>query len=104
MKNKIFIIFLIIISNLFIFKTYSNDQISFDVTEIEILDGGNKIIGKNRGTITSKNGILIKADKFEFNKVNNVLKADTVEIDLETKDTKIFMLENNKKVNIKSIN
>ena len=35
---------------------------------------------------------------------NNVLKADTVEIDLETKDTKIFMLENNKKVNIKSIN
>ena len=30
---------------------YSNDQISFDVTEIEILDGGNKIIGKNRGTI-----------------------------------------------------
>ncbi|MDC2985631.1 LPS assembly protein LptD [Candidatus Pelagibacter sp.] len=76
MKNKIFIIFLIIISNLFIFKTYSNDQISFDVTEIEILDGGNKIIGKNRGTITSKNGILIKADKFEFNKVNNVLKAE----------------------------
>ena len=72
MKNKIFIIFLIIISNLFVFKTYSNDQISFDVTEIEILDGGNKIIGKNRGTITSKNGILIKADKFLMSSIREI--------------------------------
>ena len=54
MKNKLSIIFVLIISNLFIFNTESNSQISFDVTEIEILDGGNKIIGKNRGTITTK--------------------------------------------------
>ena len=54
---------------------YSNDQISFDVSEIEILDGGNKIIGKNRGTITTNNGIIIEADEFEFDKIKNILKA-----------------------------
>ena len=54
---------------------YSDDQISFDVTEIEILDGGNKIIGKNRGTITTNNGITIEADEFEFDKIKNILKA-----------------------------
>ena len=75
MKNKLSIIFVLIISNLFIFNTESNSQISFDVTEIEILDGGNKIIGKNRGTITTNNGIIIKANEFEFDKIKNILEA-----------------------------
>ena len=74
MPNKI-IILLVLISNLFILNAFSNDQISFDVTEIEILDNGNKIIGKNRGTITTNNGITIEADRFEFDKVKNILKA-----------------------------
>ena len=74
MPNKI-IILLILISNLFILNAFSNDQISFDVSEIEILDNGNKIIGKNRGTITTNNGITIEADRFEFDKVKNILKA-----------------------------
>ena len=38
MQNKILIFFLIIF-NLFFLNAYSNDQISFDVSEIEILDG-----------------------------------------------------------------
>ena len=74
MLNKI-IISLIIVSNIFILNVYGNDQISFDVSEIEILEDGNKIIGKNRGTITTNNGITIKADKFEFDKIKNILKA-----------------------------
>ena len=74
MLNKI-IILLVLISNLFILNAFSNDQISFDVSEIEILDNGNKIIGKNRGTITTNNGITIEADRFEFDKVKNILKA-----------------------------
>ena len=73
MTNK-FTIFLIIF-NLLIFNTYGNDQINFDVTEIEILDGGNKIIGKNRGTITTNNGITIEANRFEFDKIKNILQA-----------------------------
>ena len=74
MQNKI-ILLLVIIFNLFFFKAYSDDQINFDVTEIEILDGGNKIIGKNRGTISTTNGINIEADEFEFYKIKNILTA-----------------------------
>ena len=75
MLNKITIFFLIIF-NLIIFKVNGNEQISFDVTEIEILENGNKIIGKNRGTITTNNNIVIEADKFEFDKIKNFLKAE----------------------------
>ena len=74
MQNKFFII-IIIILNLLILNAHSNDQINFDVSEIEILDGGNKIIGKNRGTITTNSGIIIDADQFEFDKKKNILKA-----------------------------
>ena len=58
-----------------IFYVHSNEQIYFDVSEIEILDGGNKIIGKNRGTITTNNGIIIKADEFIYDKEKNILEA-----------------------------
>ena len=74
MKNKIILIILIIF-NSFFFNAYSNDQINFDVSEIEILDGGDRIIGKKRGTITTNNGITIEADEFEFSKIKNILKA-----------------------------
>ena len=75
MINKI-IIFFLLIFNLIIFHVQSNDQISFDVTEIEILEDGNIIVGKNRGTINTNDGIIIEADKFEFDKIKNTLKAN----------------------------
>ncbi len=74
MLNKIFLTFLIffyLIGN----NVHSNEQISFDVNEIEILDDGNKVVGKNRGIITIENGITIEADEFEFNKIKNILQA-----------------------------
>ena len=75
MINKT-IIFFLLIFNLIIFHVQSNDQISFDVTEIEILEDGNIIVGKNRGTINTNDGIIIEADKFEFDKIKNTLKAN----------------------------
>ena len=39
-----------------------------------------------------------------YKNLNNSLKADTIEVNLKTKDTKIFMYEKNKKVNIKNNN
>ncbi len=75
MINKL-IIFFFIISTLSIFNVHSSDQINFDVTEIEILDNGNKIIGKKRGTIKTNNGITIEADNFEFDKISNILQAN----------------------------
>ena len=75
MQSKI-LIFILVIFNFTIFNVNSSDQINFDVTEIEILDGGNKIIGKNRGTITTNNNIIIEADNFEYDKIKNILKAN----------------------------
>ena len=46
-------------------------------------------------------GSMIVSKNVEYNNLNNILKADVFEIDINTKDAKIFMLEENKKVNIK---
>ena len=74
MINKT-LIFFSILFHLISFDVYSNEQLSFDVTEIEILDGGDKIIGKNRGIIKSNDGIIIEADEFKFDKIKNILQA-----------------------------
>ena len=106
MQNKI-IIFLLIILNLIIFRAYGDDQFSFDVTEIEILDGGDTIIGKKRGTITTNNGIIIEADEFEFDKIENILIA-TGNIKIEDQinkyyfsGQKILYLKNEDKIEFK---
>ena len=76
MKNK-FLIILIFCFNFFLIGfSYAIDQFSFDVTEIEILENGNKIIGSNRGEISTSDGILIEADNFIYRKIENVLKAN----------------------------
>ena len=70
--NK-FIIFLFFY--LFSFNALSSDQFTFDVTEIEILENGNKIIGKKRGSIETNNGIIFNADEFIYYKKLNLLNA-----------------------------
>ena len=90
MPNKI-IILLVLISNLFILNAFSNDQISFDVTEIEISDNGEKFVGKKRGKITSSDGVIIKANRFEYLKKLNILNASgDVEIIDTTNNNEIF--------------
>ena len=75
MKNNIYKIILLL--NFFLISLNANgqEQFNFSVTEIEILENGNKFIGKDRGVITSNDGIEIDADKFEYNKKKNILKA-----------------------------
>ena len=46
---------------------------------------------------------MIVSKNVIYNNLENELKADVVEINIKNKDTKIFMHEKNKKVNIKSI-
>ena len=48
--------------------------------------------------------LMIITGEVIYNNVENILEADVVEINIKTKDTKIFMYENKKKVNIRSIN
>ena len=92
---------------------------------IEITSDFGKYNSNNFDTIFSKNVLIsyldnkIKANYLDFsleknlmiisgkviyNNLENILEADAVEINIKTKDTKIFMYENEKKVNIRSIN
>ena len=92
---------------------------------IEIMSDFGKYNSNNFDTIFSKNVLInyldnrIKANYLDFsleknlmiisgkviyNNLENILEADAVEINIKTKDTKIFMYENDKKVNIRSIN
>ena len=75
MKNNFLKSILITFFCFYIFDAYSQDQFNFDVTEIQIIENGNTFIGKKRGTISSSDGIIIKADEFEYNKKLNILKA-----------------------------
>ncbi len=77
MKNKyLLIIFVLVINLVFIVNSKANNEFNFNVTEIEILENGNKIIGKNRGDIISENGVTVSADNFIYDKKQNILNAN----------------------------
>ena len=63
----------------------------------------NKINGEYLDSSFDRNSLIISKNVVYKNE-KNILKADVVEVDINTKDTKIFMYEKEKKVNIKSIN
>ena len=75
MKNKINKIIYLFIFLLLSFNANSQEQFNFDVTQIDILENGNKFIGTKRGTITTDSGVVINADKFIYNKILNILDA-----------------------------
>ena len=62
----------------------------------------NKITGEYLDFSLERNSMLVSKEVIYTN-VQNILKADAIEINIKTKDTKIFMYENQKKVNIKTI-
>ena len=82
MKNKnttglIFFFIFFCISNI----SQSTENFNFDVTEIEIKENGNKIVGKKKGTATSIDGTKIDANYFEYDKSKNILlSSGNVEI------------------------
>ena len=47
--------------------------------------------------------MIISKNVIYYN-LETILKADVIEIDIKTKDTKIFMYEQEKKVNVKNKN
>ena len=79
---------------------YAAEVFNFDVTEVEIIEGGNKFLGKNGGTATSEDGTVIKAKNFEYDKIKNILIAfGNVEIidekeNIFIKSNKITYLKN----------
>ncbi len=76
MKNKIkYLIITLFINFLIIINVNSAEPFNFDVTEIEIIDNGNTIKGYKGGTATTDDGLKIKADSFEYDKILNILYA-----------------------------
>ena len=90
-----------IISNYGKYNTVNYDTIFSDSVKINYLD--NKIIGDYLDFSMMKN-MLIISKNVVYTNPENILKADVVELDTVTKDTKIFMYNLKEKVNIKSIN
>ncbi len=61
----------------------------------------NKITGEYIDFSIQRNSMIVSTNVIYTN-LKNILKADVIEIDIDTKDTKIFMHKKNEKVNIKS--
>ena len=62
----------------------------------------NKINGEYMD-FSIKRGTMIISKNVIYKNPENILKADVVEMNIETKDTKIFMFNKNEQVNIQSI-
>ena len=110
-KNFIFILFCFI----FLFKNlYANEPFIFDITEMEILENGNKINGYKGGTATSEDGSTIVGKNFFYNKLTNILEitgsveySDKIKNIIITAD-KVIFFKNDEKIfttgNSKAVN
>ena len=83
------------------YNTNNFDTIFSKNVIINYLD--NKITGEYLDSSIERNSMIISR-KVVYTNPENILKADVIEINITTKDTKIFMYKNNIKVNIKSKN
>ena len=63
----------------------------------------NKIVGEYLDFSLERNSMIISRNII-FTNLENILKADVIEINIDTKDTRIFMYEKEKKVKIKTNN
>jgi len=95
MKSKIKIYLLVVIFFFLNFSPiYSIEGFNFEVSEIEIIENGNKFIGKDRGKIITDSKTIIEADKFIYNKSTNILKLNgNVIIDDINRNLKIYSEE-----------
>lgn len=90
-----------ITSNDGIYNSENNDTIFSKNVKVDYLD--NKITGEYLDFSIIRN-IMIISENVIYNNTENRLFADVVEVTIDTKDTKIYMLDEDKKVNLKSIN
>ena len=74
-NNLLYLLIIFILNSQFGSHAISYEQFNFDITEIEILDKGNKFIGLKRGVISTNDGTIINADTFEYDKISNILNA-----------------------------
>ena len=76
MKNNFkYLLIFILTSFIIISDVKANEPFLFEVTEIEILNNGNKIYGYKGGTATTEDCSTITANNFYYNKLTNILET-----------------------------
>ena len=88
-----------ITSNFGKYNTENFDTIFSKNVIIDYLD--NNILGEYLDFSIKRRSMLMSR-KIVYTNLNNILEADAIEINLDTKDTKVYMFQNNKKVNIRT--
>jgi len=81
------------------YNTVNFDTIFSKNVIINYLD--NKINGEYADFSIDRNSLIISREVIYTNP-ENILSADVISVEIDTKDTKIFMYDNNKKVNVRS--
>ena len=81
----------------------------YDTNNLDTIFSKNVIINYMDNKITgeyldfsAKRDSMIISRKVVYTNLENILKGDVIEISISTKDAKVFMLKNEKKVNIRS--
>lgn len=87
-----------IISDFAEYNSVTNDTTFFKNVTITYLD--NKLTGEYLDFLLSKN-LMTMSENVIYTSDKNILNADIIEMNIETKDTKIFMYEEDKKIFIK---
>jgi len=92
MKNNLNLFLLWLLLTLPFFSNLNaNENFTFDITEIEITEGGNKIKGFNGGKAYTEDGDVITANTFTYNKITNILEAyGNVKYENKIKDIIIY--------------
>ena len=75
MKNKFLLIVYLSLLSFFLFKVTLSDEFDFKGSEIEITDNGNILRAVNGAEISSNNGITIYSNKFNYDKIKNILNV-----------------------------
>ena len=74
MKNNFLILIIYLLINIFDFNPlYAEDEFKFNITEIEIIENGELILGSKGGKAVTKDGFEIIAENFTYNKFTNIL-------------------------------
>ena len=88
-----------IVSNYGKYNSENFDTIFSKNVIIDYLD--NKILGEYLD-FSIKRSSMIMSREIVYTNSNNILNADVIEIDIDTKDTKIYMFQAKEKVNIRN--
>ena len=93
MKDKILILFLSLIFKILFITNTLSEEIKFEANVIEFLDKDKKIIAEKNVKIFSDTGVVINADKMDYNKEIGIINAEG-EIIIENNDNDIKIYGN----------